>query len=143
MCTSLTAGRRGARRCVYVSPGGLNTLGKAPPCPRAFRAIQRLFEIMEEFCIGTLIDPRRRGVAVCRVLLRGRGCVFDTEHALEVMFENHRLQYYFYCCSLTFTHAGKALELMQELLVCDVCRHHGLTLVKEQVIGRDVKHLDE
>src|SRR5437660_829328 len=104
-------------------------MGRAPPRPRTLRAIECLFEILEEFRVRTLIDPGRRSIAARRVLLRGRRRVFDTEHALEMMFENHRFQDRFYRGFFALTHAGKTLELLQELLVSDVRPHHGLTIV--------------
>ena len=69
--------------------------------------------------------------------------MFDTKHALKVMFENHRFENCFHSSFFALTHAGKTFELLQEFLVSDARPYHGLTIIKEQVIGRDMEQLGE
>src|SRR4029453_2617629 len=102
---------------------------------------ERFFQIVEEFCIRTFADPCRWTITPRRVFLRGRRRVFDTKHALEVMFKNHRFENRFYGGFFALTHAGKTLELLEELLVSDARPRHGLTIIKEQVMGKNGKKL--
>ena len=108
-------------------------------------------EPIADNALVTVDVPAERWEALGRVARDDIGCLYFNwlsaidwkEQGLEVVFEDHRFQNRFYRRFLALTHVGNTLELLQQLLVSDLRPHCGLTLVKEQVIGRDVEHLGE